>query len=87
MREAIKKTPELNNDCLKQSLLWYEHYLPGMDPKAISDAVNDMLANPQKAIEMGKAGRKLVETKYDWGNIVKQVLELYDEGLTKKKGA
>ena len=37
------------------------------------------------AIAMGKAGRQLVETKYDWSTIVKQVLELYDEGLAKKK--
>lgn len=59
--------------------------VPKQDPDAISDAVNGMLADPAKAIAMGKAGRELVETKYDWKNIAKQVLELYDEGLAKKK--
>lgn len=59
--------------------------VPKQDPSAISDAVCKMLADPKSAIEMGKAGRKLVETKYDWGNIVKQVLALYEEGLAKKK--
>ncbi|PIS30604.1 hypothetical protein COT42_02575 [Candidatus Saganbacteria bacterium CG08_land_8_20_14_0_20_45_16] len=59
--------------------------VPKQDPKAISDAVIKMLSNPDQAIEMGKAGRKLVETKYDWKVIVKQVLGVYQEGLAKKK--
>ena len=59
--------------------------IPKQDPQAIANAVNDLLADPQKAIEMGKAGRKLVETKYDWSAIVRQVLALYDEGLARKK--
>jgi glycosyltransferase involved in cell wall biosynthesis len=61
------------------------YLVPKQDPAAIAEKCIEMLGNPQKAIEMGKAGRKLVETKYDWGNIVKQVLALYDEGLAKKK--
>src|SRR3989338_2873844 len=58
--------------------------VPKQDPQAIADAVIHLLKNPQRAIEMGKAGRKLVETKYDWKVIVEQVLDLYKEGLTKK---
>ena len=58
--------------------------VPKQNPDAISEAVNSMLADPQKAVAMGKAGRKLVETKYDWKNIVEQVVDLYKEGLTKK---
>jgi len=60
---------------------------PKMDPPAIAEAVNDLLSNPEKAIEMGKAGRKLVETKYDWKVIARQVVDLYQEELAKKKGA
>lgn len=59
--------------------------VPKQDPDAIAEAVNSLLANPAKAIEMGKAGRRLVETKYDWKTIVGQVEELYKEGLGKKK--
>ncbi|MBU0672395.1 MAG: glycosyltransferase family 4 protein [Candidatus Margulisbacteria bacterium] len=59
--------------------------VPKQNSEAIAEKCIELLANPQKAIEMGKAGRKLVETKYDWSNIVKKVLELYDEGLAKKK--
>jgi glycosyltransferase involved in cell wall biosynthesis len=58
--------------------------VPKQDPPAIANAVIDMLGNPQKAIEMGIAGRKLVETKYNWGKIEQQVMELYQEGLAKK---
>ena len=58
---------------------------PKMNPQAIADAVNNMLANPEKTIEMGKAGRKLVETKYDWKNIAQQVVDLYKEAQAKKK--
>ncbi|MBN2058324.1 MAG: glycosyltransferase family 4 protein [Candidatus Saganbacteria bacterium] len=63
------------------------YLVPKQDPHAIAEKCIELLGNPQKAVEMGKAGRKLVETKYNWGTIVKQVLALYDEGLAKKKAA
>jgi len=58
---------------------------PKMNPKAIADAVNDLLSSPEKALEMGRVGRKLVETKYDWKVIAKQVVSLYREAMAKKK--
>jgi glycosyltransferase involved in cell wall biosynthesis len=33
----------------------------------------------------GRRGRELVETKYNWKTIVKQVTGLYQEVLAKKK--
>ena len=59
--------------------------VPKQDPEAIAEAVNSMLANPQKAIEMGKAARRLVETKYDWKVIAQRVVSLYQEALARKK--
>lgn len=59
--------------------------VPKQDPQAIADAVIALLADPERAIEMGKAGRRLVETKYDWKVIVEQVVALYHEALEKKK--
>lgn len=44
------------------------------------------MAAPEKAKAMGQWGRKLVETKYNWKTIVKQVIVLYEEVLAKKKG-
>lgn len=59
--------------------------VPKQDPDAIANAVIPLLEDPAKAIEMGKAGRRLVETKYDWGVIGKQVVGLYQEALAKKQ--
>ncbi|MBU0687124.1 MAG: glycosyltransferase family 4 protein [Candidatus Margulisbacteria bacterium] len=61
------------------------YLVPKQDPAAIAEKVNELLSNPQKAIEMGKAGRRLVETKYDWKGIADQVVELYKEALAKKE--
>ncbi len=58
--------------------------VPKKDPPAIADAVIELLADPDRAIEMGKAGRRLVETKYDWKVIAEQVVSLYQEALAKK---
>lgn len=60
------------------------YLVPKQDPQAIAEKVNELLANPRKAIEMGKAGRKLVETKYDWKRIAEQVMALYKEAQGKK---
>jgi glycosyltransferase involved in cell wall biosynthesis len=59
--------------------------VPKQDPDAIADAAISLLANPAKALEMGKAGRRLIETKYDWSVICGQVIDLYNETLAKKK--
>jgi len=59
--------------------------VPKQNPDAIADAVCSLLADPEKAKAMGKRGRELVETKYNWKTIVKQVLALYEEALMKKR--
>lgn len=59
--------------------------VPKQNPDAIADAVCQLLADPEKAKAMGQWGRKLVETKYNWKTIVKQVITLYQEVLAKKK--
>jgi glycosyltransferase involved in cell wall biosynthesis len=59
--------------------------IPKQDPDAIANAVISLLSDPQKAIEMGKAGRCLVEQKYEWTTIAKQVEDLYREALAKKR--
>lgn len=58
--------------------------VPKQDPDALADAINSLLADPQRALEMGRKGRELVETKYSWKTIVGQVVDLYKEALAKK---
>jgi glycosyltransferase involved in cell wall biosynthesis len=59
--------------------------VPKQDSDAIADAAISLLDNTQRAVEMGKAGRKLVETKYDWKNIANRVVDLYQQALNSKK--
>ena len=49
------------------------------DPKAVRDACLEMLNNPEKAQEMGKAGRKTVIDKYSWEKEEKKLIALYKE--------
>ena len=59
--------------------------VPKQNPEALANAIIALLADPEKAKAMGRRGRELVETKYSWKTIVKQVISLYQEVLAKKK--
>jgi glycosyltransferase involved in cell wall biosynthesis len=58
--------------------------VPKQNPEALADALCQILADTEKAKAMGKRGRELVETKYNWNIIGKQVVALYEEALEKK---
>jgi len=58
--------------------------VPKQNPEALADALCQILADTEKAKAMGKRGRELVETKYNWNIIGKQVAALYEEALEKK---
>ncbi len=47
------------------------------DSQALSDAIIKILNNPKLARKMGENGRKLVEKKYTWEKISKNVEKLY----------
>lgn len=47
------------------------------NPQSIANAVIEILENPRNARLMGKRGRELVERKYDWKVVAKQILEVY----------
>ena len=59
---------------------------PKEDPKAIADAVIKILNDPELVKSMGARGRHLVETKYDWPIISKDVEAVYRKAIAKKKG-
>lgn len=60
--------------------------VPKQDPEALAKAIIEVLSDPERAKAMGRRGRELVETKYNWKTIVRQVTGLYQEVLAKKKG-
>jgi glycosyltransferase involved in cell wall biosynthesis len=51
------------------------------DPEQLTQKVLALLQNPQRAVEMGKRGRELIEQKLDWWLITNQVIELYHKLL------
>ncbi|XXM72953.1 glycosyltransferase [Lysinibacillus sphaericus] len=51
------------------------------DISAISESIQWMLDNPDKAAEMGKNGRRAVETYYNWESESKKLINLYESLL------
>lgn len=48
-----------------------------LDVKAISEAIEFLLTNPQEAEEMGRRGRFAVEKHYNWASEERKLLQLY----------
>lgn len=47
------------------------------DPAAVSAAIENLLKNPSRAMELGANGRSAVISKYNWKTEEKKLLELY----------
>jgi glycosyltransferase involved in cell wall biosynthesis len=60
--------------------------VPKQNPDAIAEAVNKIIGNPELIKSMGAKGRELVETKYDWPIISKEIEAVYRKAIAKKKG-
>ncbi|MBD2529565.1 glycosyltransferase family 1 protein [Nostoc flagelliforme FACHB-838] len=54
---------------------------PPQDVDAFASAIDRILLNPQWRDELGKAGRKRVETKFSWDGVANQLSELYTQLL------
>ena len=54
-----------------------------LDPNAIAEALDKIWDAPDMAREMGKRGRKRVETLFSWEKVSKDVEEVFNEILTK----
>ncbi len=55
------------------------------DPDSLAEAIIKVLSDPERAREMGRHGRRLVETKYNWDTIADQILAIYEEAARAKK--
>ena len=54
-----------------------------LDPNAIAEALEKIWGAPEMAREMGKRGRKRVEALFSWEKVSKDVVEVFNEILTK----
>ena len=52
---------------------------PPTDARAVSAAIGWILAHPEEADRMGRAGRRAVETEYAWDRSVHRLLDLYED--------
>lgn len=55
---------------------------PG-DASALAAAISGALGDPMRLIEMGHAGRAIVEREFSWSALVEQTLDLYAELLAR----
>jgi type III pantothenate kinase len=46
------------------------------DPAAVAAGVNELLGNPERRKQLGTAGRKAVETFYNWDRVAKDVIDV-----------
>ncbi len=56
--------------------------VPPDDPTALADALNELLADPERGETMGAAGRRLVEQEFAWDRIARRTADLYGGLLT-----
>jgi phosphatidylinositol alpha-1,6-mannosyltransferase len=46
------------------------------DPDAVAAGINELLSDPERRKRLGAAGRKAVETYYNWDRVVKELMEI-----------
>lgn len=57
-----------------------------LEAKAFAQAMMDLLADPDRARRMGKAGRELVFEQYTWSKIARRMVEIYRSICEEGKG-
>jgi len=53
-------------------------------PDAFADSIQYLLNNPQLAAQMGKAGRKLAEGKFNWARVAEDMLKVFAQNDTQE---
>ena len=55
--------------------------VPPSQPDALAAAITQVLANPERAREMGRAGRRRVEAQFSWTSIAERTEQVYAEAI------
>jgi glycosyltransferase involved in cell wall biosynthesis len=53
--------------------------VPPRDPRAMAEAIRDVLADPGRAAAMGRAARARVERSFRWSDAAAQLIEVFEE--------
>ncbi|HEV8378789.1 MAG TPA: glycosyltransferase [Tepidisphaeraceae bacterium] len=57
-------------------------HIVALNPKKIADAILEVMKNPQRAAEMGQAGRKLIESRFTWPAIGELSIRSYSAAIS-----
>jgi starch synthase len=69
--------PEVVSDRQTGLLVHYDAGNPALFEAQLGDAVNALVAEPEKARQYGQAGRQRCIQEFSWGHIAEQTLEIY----------
>jgi starch synthase len=69
--------PEVVADHHTGLLVHYDPSDPAFFERRLADAVNSLVAEPQKAQQYGQAGRQRCIQEFSWAHIAEQTLEIY----------
>ncbi len=74
---AVGGIPEVVADGVTGLLVPYAPAYPEGFEAALAEAVNSLVTDPDRAAEMGKAGRGRAEREFGWDAIARRTLEVY----------
>jgi glycosyltransferase involved in cell wall biosynthesis len=60
-------------------------YVPARNPTALANAIVTLLANKEFSDELGKRGRKIAISRYDWLQVVEKVNALFTNVVENKR--
>ena len=69
--------PEVVADGITGSLVPYDADDPAGYQTRLADAVNALVADPEKAARYGQAGRLRCIEEFSWAHVAEQTLEIY----------
>jgi len=69
--------PEVVADRQTGLLVHYEARDPELFERRLAEAVNSLVADPEKARQYGRAGRQRCIQEFSWAHIAEQTLEIY----------
>jgi starch synthase len=69
--------PEVVADRHTGLLVHYDQHEPAQYASRLADAVNSLVADPQRARQYGEAGRQRCIEEFSWAHIAEQTLEIY----------
>jgi len=78
MQKAVVST---NIGCEGLSVLSGEHLLVADQDEAFTQAVIDLIRNPEMRIKLGMAGRSLVEAEYSWERCGAKLLHILEKAI------